>query len=114
MPAEFVLILCSCPDRDSANDISRALVEGRLAACVNQLPGMRSTYRWEDELRHAEEVLLLIKTQAKHFSQIERRIADLHPYELPEVIAVPVSDGSRPYLDWVACSITSPTSEPVT
>lgn len=105
MPSETLLILCSCPDKDSAGRIAGALVEARLAACVNQLPGVSSTYRWAGKVCHDEEVLLLIKSVAERFAQIERRIIDLHPYELPEVIAVPITTGSAAYLDWVAGSV---------
>lgn len=84
--------------------ISAALVSERLAACVNALPGVCSTYRWEGAVESATEVLLLIKTQALRLPRLEARLRELHPYDVPEIIALPLSEGSGPYLDWIAQS----------
>jgi periplasmic divalent cation tolerance protein len=100
MPA--CLVHCSCPDGDSADRIAEALVAERLAACVSRLPGVRSTYRWEGAVERADEVLLLIKTTAARLDALVARIQALHPYELPEVIAVEATGGSAAYLAWVA------------
>jgi len=95
------LVLCTCPDEASAGRIARALVEGRLAACVNVLPGLRSVYRWQGAVEEAQEHLLLIKTCAARLPDLERAVRELHPYELPELVAVPITGGLAAYLDWV-------------
>ncbi len=97
----IALCFCTCPDHASASRIARALVEERLAACVNVLPGVHSVYRWQDAIESADEVLLMIKTTAARMDALQRRIASLHPNELPEVIAVEATGGSPAYLDWV-------------
>ncbi|ODT95856.1 MAG: cation tolerance protein [Rhodanobacter sp. SCN 67-45] len=95
MPDTVLLCYCTCPDRDSAGRIARALVDERLAACVSGIAAVRSTYRWQ------EAVHTLIKTTAARLPALERRVLELHPYEVPELIAVPVADGHAAYLDWV-------------
>lgn len=97
-----LIVYCSCPDAASADTIASALVDERLAACVSALPGMRSTYRWQGQVEHAQEVLLLIKTVRPRLDALTARIRALHPYELPEVIAVEAAGGLAPYLQWVA------------
>ena len=97
-----LLCLCSCPDAASAHAIADALVNERLAACVSRLPGLESTYRWQDRVEHANEVLLLIKTAAERLEALTARVQTLHPYELPELIAVEAAGGLAPYLAWVA------------
>jgi len=101
-----LLAYSTCPDSASAEAIARALVDERLAACVNQLPGLRSTYRWQGQVEQAEEVLLLIKTTADRLDAMTARLRELHPYELPELIAVEVRTGLPAYLDWVAAETT--------
>ena len=93
--------LTTCPDTASATRLARALVDEGLAACVNQLPGVRSTYRWQGKVHTDEEVLLVIKTTAARFQALRDRLPALHPYELPELVALPAADGHLPYLDWV-------------
>jgi periplasmic divalent cation tolerance protein len=95
------LVLCTLPDRAVGQRIAKVLVEERLAACVNVLPGVESTYRWQDAVETAEETLLLIKTTRDRFGALRERIVALHPYELPEVIAVDVAAGLPAYLQWV-------------
>ncbi|MCL1635557.1 divalent-cation tolerance protein CutA [Luteimonas sp. SX5] len=97
-----LVCLCTCPDPDSAARIADALVDERLAACVNVLPGLRSTYRWQGQVERADEVLLLIKTAADRLPALQQRILALHPYELPEVIAVEAAGGLPAYLGWIA------------
>lgn len=97
-----LLALCTCPDEATAARIARALVEERLAACVNRLPGVRSTYRWQGAVHDDAEVLLLIKTTTDRLPALRERLPALHPYELPELIAVEVAGGLPAYLDWVA------------
>jgi periplasmic divalent cation tolerance protein len=96
-----LLVYCSCPDAASADTIAAALVEERLAACVTALPGARSTYRWQGRVEQAQEVLLMIKTARERLDALTTRIRALHPYELPEVIAVEAAGGLAPYLQWV-------------
>lgn len=95
------LVLTTCPDHASADALARALVEERLAACVTRLPGAHSTYRWQGQIEQADEVVLLIKTRGERLAALAERIRALHPYELPEVVALPVVGGLAPYLQWV-------------
>jgi periplasmic divalent cation tolerance protein len=97
-----LLVFTNLPDRAAAMKLARGLVEKRLAACVNILSGCTSVYRWEGSIETADEVPVLIKTRASRYPEIEAAIRRLHPYELPEVIAVPVERGLTDYLDWVA------------
>lgn len=97
-----LLCLCTCPDAACAATIAQALVEERLAACVSQLPGLQSVYRWQGKVEQAAEVLLLIKTTDDRLAALTARVQALHPYELPELIAVETSGGLAPYLAWVA------------
>lgn len=97
-----LIVFCTCPDATTADAIAQALVSERLAACVNVLPGVRSTYRWQGAVEHADEVLLLIKTTRGRLDALSARVQALHPHELPEVLAVEAHGGLTPYLDWVA------------
>ncbi len=97
-----MLVYCTCPDAATADRLARAVVDARLAACVNALPGLRSTYRWNGRLEQADEVLLLIKTTGLRLDALTQRLRELHPYELPEVLAVEASAGLPEYLQWVA------------
>ncbi|WP_300317881.1 divalent-cation tolerance protein CutA [Accumulibacter sp.] len=99
-----LLVLTNLPDRPSAEALARELVEARLAACVNILAACRSVYRWQGEIETANEVPLLIKTSGERYAALETAIRDRHPYQLPEVIALPVSAGLPDYLAWVASS----------
>lgn len=103
---DVLLVLCTCPDESSAAQLARAMVEERLAACVNRVPGLRSTFRWEGQLREDDEVLLLAKTTGERYPALRDRIVALHPYELPEVIAVKVEAGLAGYLAWVEAETT--------
>ncbi len=95
------LVLCTVPDEDSARQLADTLVGEGLAACVNLVPGLVSIYRWRGERQEGTELLLLIKTTAQRYPALQERIASLHPYELAEIIAVPISEGLPAYLDWV-------------
>ena len=101
MKDDFLLVLCNCPSRSTAVVIATALLEERIAACVNHVPGIKSMYRWEGRVEHDDEVLLLIKTTRDMYPQVEATIGNLHPYELPEVIGVPLAAGSEAYLSWI-------------
>lgn len=92
----------TAPDADSGARIARALVEERLAACVNLVPAVRSIYRWQGAVEEQTEVLLVIKTRAERVEALAARLRALHPYELPELMALPVAGGLPAYLDWVA------------
>ncbi len=96
-----IVVLTSAPDRAVARKIADMLVERRLAACVNILAECTSVYRWKGVVESAGEVPLLIKTRADIYDDVEAAIRELHPYELPEIIALPVAQGSADYLDWV-------------
>ncbi len=105
MASQTLLLLCNCPDREVATKIAITLVERKLAACVNLIPGVTSVYLWQEKLETAEEVTLLIKTTRQRYEEVEATILELHPYELPEIIAVPVELGFSGYLNWVeACT----------
>lgn len=95
------LILSTCPDADTAQRLARILVKERLAACVSLLPGAVSTYRWQGRVEQATEVQLLAKTPADRRDALMARLAELHPYELPEILAVETAAGLPAYLDWV-------------
>lgn len=99
---QTIVVLCTCPDEAAAERIASALVEERLAACVNRVPGIASTYRWQGKVERERECLLLIKTTSERFDALRERIVALHPYELPEVIAVDIALGHAPYLAWIA------------
>ena len=96
-----LLVLTNLPDRPSAEALAAALVEARLAACVNILAPCRSVYRWQGAVETADEVPLLIKTSAARYAALEAAIRAQHPYELPEVIAIPITQGLPDYLAWV-------------
>lgn len=99
MPA--VVVTCSCPDRPTALTLARDLVERRLAACAQVLPGVDSVYRWRGRVEEAGESLLLIKTDADRLPALTRAIVERHPYELPEIIALQAAGGLDPYLQWL-------------
>ena len=95
------VVLCTAPDSTQAAELARALVQERLAACVNLLPGLRSFYWWQGQVQDEPERLLIIKTSTERLDALLRRIAELHPYTVPEGIALDVSRGLEPYLRWL-------------
>ncbi len=97
-----LLVLTNVPERAVAERIASLLIEQRLAACVNVLAPCRSVYRWKDAVQHDEEYPLLIKTTRERYPALEQALRAAHPYELPEIIAVPIERGLPAYLDWVA------------
>ena len=105
----ILLCLCTAPDLATARALADALVGERLAACVNMLPGLESVYRWQGQVERGEEVLLLIKTTRTCLPALQARIVALHPYELPEVLAVESAGGLPAYLDWIASETRSDT-----
>lgn len=106
--SDTLIVLTNMPDQASAQALAATLVERRLAACVNILAPCRSVYRWQDSVEDAEEVPLLIKTTRAREAALQAAILATHPYELPEIIAVPVVAGLSAYLDWVASETTPP------
>ena len=96
-----LLVLTNLPDRATADRLADALIERRLAACVNILSPCRSVYRWKGAVQHEEEHPMLIKTTSERYASLEAAIRAGHPYELPEIIAVPIERGLGAYLDWV-------------
>jgi periplasmic divalent cation tolerance protein len=101
MSTAYQIILCTCPDKDTAEKIACLLVEDRLAACVNIVPNITSIYRWQGQLEYAEEQLLLIKARKDAYPLLEAMIKKHHPYQLPEIIAVPIERGLTDYLHWI-------------
>lgn len=97
----FIVVLVTCPTPEVGEKIGRALVEERLVACVNLVPGLISLYRWHGKTCREPECLLVIKTRRTRFPALARRIQALHPYSVPEIIALPIATGSVPYLSWV-------------
>src|SRR5271154_2615562 len=103
--ADFQIVLSTCADHEQAERIAHRLVEQRLAACVNILPGVQSIYRWQGAVESASEVLMLIKTSSAHSNEVQSTIASLHSYEVPEFLVLPVSGGSESYLAWLDASL---------
>jgi periplasmic divalent cation tolerance protein len=100
-----IIVYVTAGKMTEARKIARALVEKRLAACVNVIPKVSSVYRWKDELQTDEEFLLIIKTRRARFDELRKCIETLHSYEIPEVIATPIVDGSANYLNWIEQSV---------
>ena len=103
-----VVVLITAPNREEAARLAEMLVGARLAACVQILPEMESVYWWEGEVKREPEHLLLVKTTAGRFDALEREVRALHSYETPEIVALPVSETSAPYLEWLAASVAPP------
>jgi len=105
MKKKAFVVLCTCPDEAVARQLAHRLVDERLAACVNRVPGLVSTYAWEGAVQEDREVLLIIKTLENTLVALEQRLRELHPYDVPEVIALPIAGGSERYLSWLAESV---------
>ncbi len=95
------MVLCTLPDNQSAQKMAETLVGEKLAACCNIVPKLTSVYFWQGKIQHDSEALMLIKTKESLYAKLEQRILELHPYEVPEVIALPVEKGSNAYLNWI-------------
>ena len=101
-----ILVLVTCGSRKEARKFARALVRQRLAACVSEIAvPVASTYRWKGRVESAKEFLLLIKTSKRRFAAVRDAVRQLHSYEVPEIVALPIAAGSRAYLDWIATSV---------
>jgi periplasmic divalent cation tolerance protein len=94
-------VLCTCPDAETARHLAEQLVERQQAACVNIISGISSVYQWQGRRESAEELLLIIKTREDSYNALQQSILEMHPYELPEIIAVPIITGFSPYLEWI-------------
>jgi periplasmic divalent cation tolerance protein len=99
---DAMLVLTTLPNSDTAAEVAKKVVGEKLAACANILPALRSIYRWEGKVQDENEVLVLLKTRQPLYQRLKERILELHPYDLPEVIAIPVEQGHQAYLDWIA------------
>ncbi len=100
--SEYIVILVTASTAKEAETIAEDLVASRLAACGNIIPGIRSIFHWKDEVQKEEETLLVLKSRADLFDRIEQRVRELHSYEVPEIIALPILRGSPPYLAWLS------------
>lgn len=105
MADKFHVVLSTCPTKESAEQLANRIVQAELAACVSVIPGLRSYYRWHGKVESSDEHLLLIKSRIDVFDALQSLITSQHPYELPEIIAVPITTGSAPYLDWLDASV---------
>ena len=103
-----LLVLTNLPDRATAEKLADTLIQKRVAACVNIMAPCRSVYRWKGAVQHDEEYPVLIKTTRESYAALEAAIREAHPYELPEIVAVPIERGLPAYLDWVATQTTPP------
>ena len=97
----YLVVLVTAGTPENAAAIARTLVEERLAACGNIIERVRSIYRWQGKIEDQPEALLLLKTRSELFEALRQRVVELHPYEVPEIIALPLAAGHRPYLDWI-------------
>jgi periplasmic divalent cation tolerance protein len=98
---EKIIVLSNCGSKDEALQVARTLVEARLAACVNVVPNIHSVYRWKGEVVEEEEWMLIIKSSRPLLERLEAHIRKVHSYDVPEVLAIPVVDGSSDYLGWL-------------
>ena len=99
--SDYIVVMVTAPEKD-APGLARALVEERLVACANLLPGLRSVYWWKGKIEDEPEVLCIMKTRSALFEALRTRVRELHSYQVPEIIALPILAGSEPYLDWIA------------
>lgn len=112
MTEQVIVALSTCPDEATARRIAQALVSERLATCVNRVAGVASTYFWDGRLQDDAEILLIIKTTAERLAELQARLQALHPYELPELVALPVAGGNERYLQWVRSGVASTSAAP--
>jgi len=99
---DLLVVYITVGSEEEGNRLARVIVEEKLAACVNRIGGVQSTYAWEGKIQTDEEQLLIVKTSAAAFDQLEQRVRDLHSYDVPEIIAVPLVRGHQAYLKWIA------------
>ncbi|HWP47831.1 MAG TPA: divalent-cation tolerance protein CutA [Candidatus Limnocylindrales bacterium] len=104
--SEYIVVLITASSLEEAKNIGTTLVEERLAACANLIPHVQSIFHWQNKLSQEEEVLILLKTQRSLFERIKQRVQELHSYQVPEIIALPVQHGSESYLNWILTETT--------
>ncbi len=108
MADDVLIVFCTFPADEAIAEVARTLVNENLAACVNIVPGVRSIYSWQGEVCDDAEQLAIIKTTRAQFEAMERRLVAMHPYDVPEVLGVPVAQGHAPYLEWVRRNAATP------
>lgn len=104
-PAEAIVVLITTADSEEAERLAEMLIEQRLAACVQILPEIQSVYRWQGKIERQKEVLLIAKSTRLRFEELEREVRAIHSYDTPEIVALPVTVGSKPYLEWLNSSV---------
>jgi periplasmic divalent cation tolerance protein len=104
--SDLCVVLCTVPDQDTARRLAWLLIDERLAACVNVVTGVTSVYRWQSKIEEDAEILLVVKTSRDRFPAMRERLADAHPYDVPEIVALPVQDVLEPYGAWLLECVT--------
>jgi len=99
------ILMTTFPDLEQAKQVAKTIVTNKLAACINILPKMTSIYQWQGNLEEGEELMLVIKTEVDCIDKLQKTILEMHPYELPEIVVVPIVGGHTPYLDWIGESV---------
>ena len=107
MTTSCLIVLCTVPSTEKAKDIAENLVAERLCACVNILDQVQSIFRWQAEIQNDPEVLMILKTTQDRYVDLEKRLNELHPYDVPEIIALPIARGTQSYLDWIQAEVSS-------
>ncbi len=103
---EYIVVFITAPDEDTAESIAKALVGEGLAACVNIVRDIRSIYKWQGKLEDESEVLMIAKTSRDRFEDLATRVKDMHPYDVPEIVSVPITQGSDPYIKWLSEAVS--------
>ncbi len=103
---EHVVVFITAPDENTAADIARVLVGNGLAACVNIVRNIRSIYKWQGKMEDESEVLMIVKTSRDKFSALEAKVRKMHPYDVPEIVSVPITQGSDPYIEWLSNAVS--------
>jgi periplasmic divalent cation tolerance protein len=106
MSNKHQVVLCTAPDEEVASQLANSIVTGKLAACVSILPNIQSIYTWEGKVESNQEILLIIKSTAASYKKLEAHIKELHPYDCPEIIGLPIKTGSEEYLSWLTQSVS--------
>jgi periplasmic divalent cation tolerance protein len=99
--SNYIVVFCTVPDEYVAEKIANKVVQKKLAACCNIIPGLRSIYIWKNEIQDDKEMLLIIKTKKDIFTKLQKAITEIHPYSIPEIISISIENGSKNYLNWV-------------
>ncbi len=99
--SDFIVVYITAPNQEEAQSLAQALVKEKLAACVNIIPGIQSVYQWDNAIQTDQELLLICKSRTERFEALSKRVQTLHSYDVPEIISIPLQNGSEPYLNWV-------------